>query len=236
MNYKKAVVEIVNWLNGDRNYQLGISYLKSYSNHTKLADSLLKFKNLKELENLLWKTLDELKKLRDKSDNVEAQTIEKPTKNNINIVKKSDNILEEMMKNYNSNLKLINILKAQYVMLGDNLTEENKAKRYDMNFELLELDAKSSELFFNIKFYEKYGTIPDSAINKENKKVHSLEIQKKDETLRKGISRYKKKIETTKKLLNDNPTKHFPKELKKINEWEIKMNKSISEREKLNNG
>lgn len=235
MNYKKAVEEVVIWLNGDRNYQLGISFLKSYGNKIQLANSLEKFKNKDELEKLIWELLKDLKKKRD-SVKDEVSTCAKIAQVEKTDVKKNNKQFDNLLLEYKNNIKKINLLKSQYVLLGDNLNAENKKQRHQIGATLLDLDFNSSELYFKIKYFEKFGILPDMNKSKEESTpVPTIEFQKKDETIRKRISKYDSKIKKAMALIEQNPTKDFTKELKKINEWQLKMKESIIERKKINN-
>lgn len=235
MNYKKAVEEVVSWLNGDRNYQLGISFLKSYGKNIQLANSLEKFKNKAELEKLIWDLLKDLKKKRDCVKD-EVSTCAKIAQVEKTDIKKNNKKFDDLLLEYKNNIKKINLLKSQYVLLGDNLNEENKKQRHQMGAVLLDLDFNSSELYFKIKYFEKFGILPDMNKSKEeNPLVPTIEFQKKDETIRKRISKYDSKIKKAMDLIEQNPTNDFTKELKKINEWQLKMKESIIERKKINN-
>ena len=226
MNYnrERAYKDIREWFNGDRNYHLGISYLRSYGNMPGTCNSLERFKNEKQLTSMLREIYDELK-----DSDESGRIIDKPVQT----------IIREVGSDkWKQILKELNVLKAELHQLGElGITEERRQLRFAMAGRLIEMDHECSDRHFQKEYYKKYGkifTMHHDRIEKEVTEVTVITAQTL-ETLRKNISRYNGKINTEKIYIEANITKDNTKRLQKINQWEEKRDKCIAERKLLLN-
>ena len=243
MNYSKIVEELREWFNGDKNYHLGISYLKSYGDKPNTADSLLKYKDPEKLKVLLKELLDECKVMLENE-----MVVNKPIKNIVATFGEEKveklfgkaAIIKKMQDEYISRLKEINILRANLIQLGDIAPEDENIikQRAAIASRLLELDFESNQQHFSIHYYKTYGYMPNMATDdtKQVKEVESIVKNSTEENLRKNISRFKSKIADAKKKINAGIGKNNTKLMKKINEWESKKEKAMIEYEIIKNG
>ena len=243
MNYnrERAYKDIREWFNGDRNYHLGISYLRSYGNMPGTCNSLERFKNEKQLTSMLREIYDELK-----DSDESGRIIDKPVQTIIREVGsdkfaeaiKKDDVAKKLDEEWKQILKELNVLKAELHQLGElGITEERRQLRFAMAGRLIEMDNECSDRHFQKEYYKKYGkifTMHHDRIEKDVTEVTVITAQTL-ETLRKNISRSNGQINTEKIYIEANITKDNTKRLQKINQWEEKRDKCIAERKLLLN-
>ena len=239
-NKERAFKEIREWFNGDRNYHLGISYLRSYGKMPATCASLEIFKNENKLSSLLRDIFDRLNE-----ENTHERIIDKSVSSiitqvgsdKLNQVMQKDDIAKKLDEEWRTILKELNVLKAELHQLGElGITQETMKLRFAIAGRLIEMDNECNERHFQKEYYKKYGKLFKMYHDKieETKQVTVVTAQTL-ENLRKNISRYNGKIKAEKLYVEANITKDNAKRLKKINNWEEKRDKCEAERKLLLN-
>ena len=222
--------DLVNWLNGSRDYASGVRILQVYTSYKASIDSLNRFRDERKLLNLLTSLLQESKPVQ---NDIETKSVEhteiiqlpaSPLDADLAIHKLTEaRDLWKQAGNAHSQLK----------------TSKAQNKRKKIAFFILDTTSRARELFKQVDFYNNHGhfyELPkiDKSVADHIPAEDMKALIKRRASIRSGISTYKKKIRDGQKALQNMTRIQMIRKNKELADLQIKIDMWLIEINELN--